>query len=636
MWDSTIQRRLLAPGLALVRNLSLAHKLLWLLGLPLLAVLVCVVLVAQQAWQGRSEVRERLLGLAAMEQVQGWGQLLQQRRVQLTATPLAGDAPAPARPWVLQPQWQLEAPSKAAAACIAAQRGQTEAPQDPAAFVAAHAACLDRLDGLMLAIAQRSGLVRAPAEQGYALVDFWLHHGLPLARAADRLDTLLGRPSAAAHLVPDDMAGWTRPRGWVDRLLGQAASQLEEARRAGAAVPAGFGAVRQALDSQREAIDAKLALGDLVPAAELPVRAQAAQATERALRQFDRQLRWQLRAQLETGLQHLAQRLWATALIAGLLAGTCGYFAMACAAGFVAQVHGLRDCLARLSRGDLAARAPVFGRDETAALAHDVNRLGERLQRLVDDLLHGSGSIARLGEQLGEGAAALAQRSEAQARSLATSAGALQAAASSAQQSAALAAEVQGQSHALSARAGEGRAQVGQAAQTMQRIAARARQMSQSLQAIEAITLQTRLLSLNATIEAAHAGGAGRGFALVAGEVRGLADRTAAVAAEIQTMIEHSGREIEAGLAQVRRLEALSEQMAQHSQATADRMHTVAGQSAAQSTAMLQLQAALDELSGITEANRERVQAAVDEAEGLARHAAQLQASAQRLSLEAA
>jgi methyl-accepting chemotaxis protein len=389
--------------------------------------------------------------------------------------------------------------------------------------------------------------------------------------------------------------------------------------------------VRSTLQAQREAIDAKLSLGDLVPAAELPTRAAAAQASAAALQRFDAALRRQLQAQLDTARGRLQQRFWG--LVGGSVAllAVCGYLVAACAVAFVEQFGSLRGCLARLTEGDLQARARVHGRDEAAALAEDVNRLAGRLQGLVDELLQGSRGIADLGARLGDGAAALAERSDAQARSLDRSAEVLRTVAQGVERSAMLAEAVRGQSHQLREQADAGRQQVGETVRSMQRIAERAHQMSQSVQAIEAITLQTRLLSLNATIEAAHAGGAGRGFALVAHEVRALADRTAQVAAEIQAMIHASGEEVQAGLGQVRRLEALSEQVAKHSADTAERMHTVAGRSAEQRDAMQALQAALAELARITETNREGVRTAVDEAGALTLHAARLRDSAAHL-----
>lgn len=607
---------LLLPGQRVLSRLSLPHKLALLMGLPLLGLLWSMWQVGGQYLQERQSAAERLQGIEALGSVrEAELALVQQRRRLTLPEAISGPHSASPVPWTLMSSRALDAVAQPAKACTAALLARREAPNVVADLLNEHTACLDRLDQLAQAIALRSGLLRTDLREGHLVVDFWLHHVWPLHRAADQLGTLLGRPQAMAHLVPETTASWTQPGGAVQRLLAAAAAQQRQAASMGHPLPTGLQPAHDAMVAQAEAIQMKLALGDLVPAADLPARHAAWQATDRALAALDHAVHNALRAAVEDGFASACRTLLAQAVVVSLMMATGVYLALACAAGFVGQVDGIRRCVESHGRGQLEARVPVAGRDELSLIGAEMNHMGERLGDLVTRLSDNSQRVAELGDTLSIGAQSLAIRTEQQARELDESTVAVQSAARSAGDCAELAAQVQQVSQALQAQARQGSGEVLRAVQRMEDIAERAHQMREAVGAIAGIAMQTRLLSLNATVEAAHAGAHGRGFALVAAEVRELSDRTATAAAQIQHLIEQSGEAIEQSLGQVRHIERLSKDVETHSVDTASRMKRVAEQSAAQSSAMVQLRTTLAELSAITHANLEMVEISAGDAE---------------------
>ena len=88
---------------------------------------------------------------------------------------------------------------------------------------------------------------------------------------------------------------------------------------------------------------------------------------------------------------------------------------------------------------------------------------------------------------------------------------------------------------------------VGQVVTTMNEINASSEKIREIIGVIDGIAFQTNILALNAAVEAARAGEQDRGFAVVAGEVRTLAQRSADAAKQIKSLIGQSVDKVEAG-----------------------------------------------------------------------------------------
>ena len=205
-----------------------------------------------------------------------------------------------------------------------------------------------------------------------------------------------------------------------------------------------------------------------------------------------------------------------------------------------------------LGEGDLTRRLAVQSRDEIGQLATAFNRFVERIHHSIREV-----SSAALGVNEGAKRVLLASNAslsnfDEQSTRTNSVAAAINELGAAAQEIANNASDASQQASAARQQAEDGRQVVERTIEVMNELSGKISascvniealnsktvNIGQILEVIKGISQQTNLLALNAAIEAARAGEAGRGFAVVADEVRSLAGRTQTSAAEIQQMIE--------------------------------------------------------------------------------------------------
>src|SRR5690606_26729533 len=208
----------------------------------------------------------------------------------------------------------------------------------------------------------------------------------------------------------------------------------------------------------------------------------------------------------------------------------------------------------RIASGDLTQRIEVRSGNEIGALFTALRRMQESLTRTVSAVRAGVDEINVGAREIAAGNTDLSSRTEEQAASLEELAGTVKQDADNARQANQLAASA-------SDVAERGGAAVTEVVSTMQEIAASSRKISEIVSVIDGIAFQTNILALNAAVEAARAGEQGKGFAVGAGELRSLAQRSAQAAKEIKVLIEDSVSKVGTGSQQVERAGATMQEI---------------------------------------------------------------------------
>ena len=127
--------------------------------------------------------------------------------------------------------------------------------------------------------------------------------------------------------------------------------------------------------------------------------------------------------------------------------------------------------------------------------------------------------------------------------------------------------------------------------------------INEAITIIDQIAFQTNILSLNAAVEAATAGEAGKGFAVVAGEVRTLASRSAEAAKQIKNLVENAQRKTQEGKDIASNMIKGYTELNENISITLDLIQNVTTASKEQSTGMIQINDAVNNLDQITQQN---------------------------------
>jgi methyl-accepting chemotaxis protein len=247
------------------------------------------------------------------------------------------------------------------------------------------------------------------------------------------------------------------------------------------------------------------------------------------------------------------------------------------------------------------------------------------LRRISTQMEEGAAQVSSASGQVASTSQGLAQGSSEQAASLENTSTALEEVAAMIRQNADNAQEANSLMTQSSQVVTQALESMGTLRQAMERITEASDQTSKIIKTIDEIAFQTNLLALNAAVEAARAGEAGAGFAVVAEEVRNLAQRAAEAAKNTQAIIEKNLDNIRQGSGLVAGTDEAFGQVAQSTSQVAALVAEIAAASSEQAQGIEQVNHATQEMDEVTQQTASGAEESASAAEELDSQAHQLQ-----------
>ena len=298
--------------------------------------------------------------------------------------------------------------------------------------------------------------------------------------------------------------------------------------------------------------------------------------------------------------------------------------------GYIKEISSV---LSSVADNDLNVEITSEFRGDFETLKTSINNIVDNLNEMMLNINLAADQVASGTHQVSAGSQSISQGSTLQASALDELTAAIMEIAGQTRQNAISAGNANDLSSAAEKEARAGKAEMDKLKSAMKDISEASVAISKIIKVIDEIAFQTNILSLNAAVEAARAGVHGRGFSVVADEVRNLASKSAAAAQETSTLIANSLKKAEAGTKIAGTTAKELDEILSGVEKTASLVAEIAAASNDQATALAQISQGISSLSSVVQNNSATAEQAAATSEELSGQADLLKQMVQQVVL---